>query len=241
MSHRTLTPEELAEYLHVSARTIERLVRESDIPKMERGGKLTFRRSEIDAWASQRILGLPELPLESYHRKTMRGTREILVNQALIPALISPDRIALELKSKTRASIIRDMVALADSTGQVYDPRELLTSVEAREALCPTAMPGGVALLHARSYDAYRFESSFIVFGRTIQTVPFGAPDGGPTRLFFLICCQDDRIHLHTLARLCMMAMKTTVLNQLFAATDATAAFDALVAAEQAVLPSSET
>ena len=51
------------------------------------------------------------------------------------------------------------------------------------------------------------------------------------------MCCQDDRIHLHTLARLCMIAMKTDILNQLFAAADPTAAFDALVAAEQAVLP----
>ena len=238
MSHRTLTPDELAEYLHVSARTVERLVRESDIPKVERGGKLTFRRSEIDAWASQRIMGLPERPLESYHKKSMRGTQEIFVNNALIPVLINPTRIHLELKSKTRASVIRDMVALADSTGQVNDPRELLTSVEAREALCSTAMPGGVALLHARNYDAYRFESSFIVFGRTIQTVPFGSPDGGATRLFFLICCHDDRIHLHTLARLCMMALKTDILSQLFAAPDATTAYDALVTAEQAVLPS---
>ena len=83
----------------------------------------------------------------------------------------------------------------------------------------------------------YRFENSFMVLGRTIQTVPFGAPDGGPTRLFFLICCQDDRIHLHTLARLCLIAMKTDILAQLFAAPDAATAYDALVAAEQAVLP----
>ena len=238
MSHRTLTPEELAEYLHVSARVVDYLIKESDMPKVERGGKLTFRRSEIDAWASQRILGLPEQPLESYHRKSMRGTREIFANNALVPSLVNPSRIALELKSKTRASIIRDMVTLADGTGQVFDPRELMATVEARENLCSTAMPGGVALLHARNYDAYRFESSFIVLGRTIQTVPFGAPDGGPTRLFFLICCQDDRIHLHTLARLCMMAMKTDVVAKLYAASDATAAYEMLVAAEQAVLPS---
>ncbi len=239
MAHLILTTEELAEYLHVSVRMIERLVRESDIPKIERGGKLTFQRSEIDAWASQRIIGLPEEPLESYHQKSMRGTQKIFVNHALIPALLSPTSINLELKSKTRASVIRDMVALADGTGRVIEPRELLTSVEAREALCSTAMPGGVALLHARNYDQYRFDSSFIVFGRTIQTVLFGAPDGGATRLFFLICCQDDRIHLHTLARLCLMVMKTDILTQLFTAPDGTTAYDAMVAAEQAVLPES--
>jgi excisionase family DNA binding protein len=237
MAHRTFTPEELAEYLHVSASDLERLLRETDIPKEERGGRLIFRRSEIDAWASQRILGMPDRRLDAYHEKSMRGTKEIFDDDALIPELIRPAYINLELSSKTRASAIRDMIALAETTGLVFDPRELLTSVEAREALCSTALPGGLALLHARNYDAYRFERSFIALGRTIQRVPFGAPDGGPTRLFFLICCQDDRIHLHTLARLCMIAMKTDLLNQLFAASDSTGAYDALVAAEQTVLP----
>ena len=237
MAHRTFTPEELTEYLHVSASDLDRLLRETDIPKEERGGRLIFRRSDIDAWASQRILGMPDRRLDAYHEKSMRGTKEVLAHDALVPELIRPSYINLELTSKTRSSAVRDMVALAETTGLIFDPRELLASVEAREALCSTALPGGLALLHARNYDAYRFERSFIVLGRTIQRVPFGAPDGGPTRLFFLICCQDDRIHLHTLARLCMLAMKTDVLSQLFDAPDSTAAYDALVAAEQMVLP----
>jgi len=237
MAHRTLSTEELADYLHVSANDVERLLRESDIPKVERGGKLIFRRSEIDAWASQRILGMPGKRLDAYHAKTMRGTQEIFLNNALIPELLRPAYINLGVTSKTRSSALRDMVALADTTGQVFDPRELLASVEAREALCSTALPGGFALLHARNYDPYRFEGSFIVLGRTIQSVPFGAPDGRPTRLFFLLCCQDDRIHLHTLARLCLLAMKTDILAQLHEAPDAHAAYDALLAAELAVLP----
>ncbi len=231
MAHRTFTTEELAEYLHISASDLDRLLRESDIPKEERGGRLIFRRSEIDAWASKRILGLPDRRLDAYHEKTMRGTQDIFAHNALVPELIRPAYINLELHSKTRASVIRDMIALAETTGLLFDPSELLASVEAREALCSTALPGGLALLHARNYDAYRFEHSFIVLGRTIQRVPFGAPDGRPTRLFFLICCQDDRIHLHTLARLCMIAMKTDILGRLFDAPDAMAAFDALVTA----------
>lgn len=229
--------EELADYLHISRSDAEQLVRNSDIPHQERGGRLVFQRGEIDAWASQRILGMPDKRLSVYHEKTMRGTREVFPDDALIPALLAPSHIDLALSSKTRASVIRDMVALADRTGRVFDPRELLASVEAREALCSTALPGGVALLHARHHQAYRFEDSFIVLGRTVQSVPFGAPDGSPTRLFFLICCQDDRIHLHTLARLCMIALKTDTIARLYAADDAASAFELLVEAERAVLP----
>lgn len=237
MAHRMLTTEELAEYLHVSASDVARLLRESNIPKEERGGRLVFRRSEIDAWASQRILNMPDRRLDAYHEKTMRGTQKVLENDALVPKLLKRSYINLGLTSKTRASAIRDMVALAESTGLVFDSHELLASVEAREALCSTALPGGLALLHARNYDPYRFERSFIVLGRTIQSVPFSAPDGGSTRLFFLICSQDDRIHLHTLARLCLIAMKTDILSQLYEVPDADAAYNALLAAEQTILP----
>ena len=75
------------------------------------------------------------------------------------------------------------------------------------------------------------------MLGRTIQAIPFGAPDGRASQLFFLICCQDDRIHLHTLARLCLLAMKTNVIAQLAVAPDPAGAYEALVAAEQTVLP----
>jgi mannitol/fructose-specific phosphotransferase system IIA component (Ntr-type) len=67
------------------------------------------------------------------------------------------------------------------------------------------------------------FEDSFLAFGRTPAAVPFGASDGGLTDLFFLICCQDDRIHLHVLARLCLMATRTRLLEALRAAPDAAA------------------
>jgi len=239
MPHRTFTTDELADYLHLTAGDVERLLRETDIPHVRRGGRIAFRRSEIDEWASRRILHLPGKPLDVYHEKSMRATRHLFPGAALIPELLRADYIDLALTSKTQSSVIRDTVALATKTGCVFDPRELATSVREREALCSTALPGGLALLHARHLAPYRFDGSFIVLGRTIQPVPFSAPDGRSTQLFFLICCEDDRIHLHTLARLCLLAMKTDVVARLFDAENSAAAFDVLVNAEKSVLPAS--
>jgi PTS system nitrogen regulatory IIA component len=236
MPHRIFSVEQVAAYLHLAPSEIERLMRETDMPHAIRGGQVLFRRGEIDAWASQRILGLKPHRLDAYHERTMQGTLEVFPGRALIPELLKADYIDLELRSKTRASAIRDMVVLANLTGRVFDPRELLTSVEARESLCSTALPGGFALLHARQLEAYRFEGSFIVLGRTIQDIPFSATDGRPTRLFFLVCCQDERIHLHTLARLCLIAQKTDVIAQLQEAPNADSAYEMIVAAEQAAL-----
>ena len=237
MPQRTFNSEELTAYLHLAPGDVERLMRESDIPHEIRGGRTVFRRAAIDEWASKRILGLAGKRLDVYHEKSMRGTRAVFPGGALIPELLPAANIDLGLASKTRASVIRDLVALAERTGRVLDPRELLASVTEREALCSTALPGGFALLHPRHHTAYRYEGSFIVLGRTIQAVPFGSPDGRPTQVFFLICCEDDRIHLHTLARLCLIAMKTDAISRLYAADSANAAYETLVATELEVLP----
>jgi PTS system nitrogen regulatory IIA component len=237
MPHRTFNVDEVAGYLHVERRHIERLAREREIPFALRGGRMVFQRGEIDAWASQRLLGLPDQGIEWYHRKTWPGARQAFPEGALVPALLRPEYIELALPAKTKASVIRAMVALAERTGRVLDPRGLLASLEERQALSSTALPGGLALLHARQQQPYLYEGSFIVLGRTVQAVPFGAPDGRGTRVFFMICCEDEHIHLHTLARLCLLALRTDVIQQLIDAARPAEAYHALIAAEKSVLP----
>jgi len=236
MPHRTFNIAEVADYLHVPVDDVEQMVRHGDIPFAQRGAHAVFHRGEIDAWASQRILGLPAKRLARFHETSLRETRSLLRSEALLPGLIRPEYIDVALAAKTKASVVRAMVGFAERTGRVGDGREFLESVQARETLCPTALPGGLALLHARNHDAFRFDDSFLMLGRTVQSIPFGAPDGYPTRLFLLLCLQDERLHLHTLARICLMALKTDLIADLFHARDAEAAYGALLAAEEAVL-----
>lgn len=236
MSHRIFNLEKVATYLHLAPADVERLVKDREIPFETRGGRLVFQQREVDAWASQRILGFADRPLAEYHQKSSRGTREIIPDEVVMPCMIEAAFIDPAMTSKTKASVLRDLVALAEKTGRVYEPKDLLASLEAREELCHTALPGGLALPHPRHHEEFMFESSFIVLGRPLQPIHFGAPDGQPTDLFFLICCQDDRLHLHTLARLCLMAIKTEMLAQLRAAPDAAAMHECLLASEQAVL-----
>jgi excisionase family DNA binding protein len=236
MPFRTLNIDEVAQYLNLGRADIDRLVKDRDIPFELRGNHVVFRRTEVDAWASQRILGLNARRLADYHLKSSQRTRELLRREAILPEMIRPDTIAPAMTAKTKPSVLRDLAALANRTSMVCDTAELVASLQAREKLCPTAVPGGVAFLHPRHQQPYLFLASFLVLGRTLQPVHFGSPDGRPTDLFFLLCCQDDKLHLHTLARLCMMAQKTELLAQLRAAGDAAALHDCLLAAEQSVI-----
>jgi PTS system nitrogen regulatory IIA component len=236
MPFRELNVEEVAQYLHLSRADVELLVKRAEIPHEKRGGRQVFRRREIDEWASQRILGFGEKRLHEYHAKTTQSTRQQLGSEALMPLLVKPAHIAPAMAAKTRASVLRELVALADSTGFLMDPPELLKSLEERETLCPTGLPGGMAIPHPRHHQPFLFSESFIILGRCLQEIPFGAPDGQRTDLFFLLCCQDDRLHLHVLARLCLVAQKTDLLIRLRAAGDAEAMHAELTACETAAL-----
>jgi len=230
--YRFLNADGAAQYLHLSRVDLDRLVKNREVPFEMRGHRTVFRQRDLDAWASRRLLAA------SAGRQVgdWQRTCALAPGEPLLPNLIRPEQIDPAMTAKTKASVLRDLVGLAEATGQVRDPVELIATLKDREALCSTAVPGGVAFLHPRAQQADRFTTSFLVLGRTVQPIHYGAPDGQPTDLFFLLGCQEDRLHLHTLARLCLMAQKTGILTQLRGASDAPAIYEALLAAEQAVV-----
>jgi PTS system nitrogen regulatory IIA component len=236
MPFRSLNADEVAVYLHVGRREVDQWVRAGEIPHEMRGGRAVFMRADIDAWASQRILALPGRRLVEYHRDSSAGTREHAGHEALMPVLIQPEYIRTVLEGKTKRSVIDDMVNLAEETDRVNDVAELLESIMEREDLCSTALPGGMAVLHCRNHDPYRFDGSFLVLGRSVQGIPFGAPDGRPTRFFFLLCSEEEQLHLHMLARLCLMAMNTTLLDLLHASASSDEMYQAIIDSELAAL-----
>ena len=187
MPYRTFSLNEVALYLHLARTDVEILVRRREIPVERQGERLVFRKKDIDVWASQRILGLSHKRLTTYHKQTSALTRDLSHQSLIVAALVRPEAIEPALTSKTKSSVLRDMVALADRTSLVCNPRDFLQSLVERERLCSTALSDGIALLHPRNHDPYMVVNSFISIGRAIHPVPFGAPDGNRTDLFFLI------------------------------------------------------
>ena len=153
MPYRTFDLDEVARYLHLSRADVEHLVKDQDIPFERAGKRLVFRKVDIDAWASPRILGLEGKRLADYHQKTSHGTQELAAG-AIMPDYIQPEFIAPSLTAKTKASVLRQMASLAEKTSRLADPRLLLASLESREELCSTGLPGGLALLHSRNAES---------------------------------------------------------------------------------------
>ena len=150
--------------------------------------------------------------------------------------LVNPAGISLSLPGKAKAGVLRDMCDLAARTGLVYDPDGLFGELKAREDVASTAIGEGAAFLHPRFHDPYLFEETFVAYGRSERPVYFGAPDGEPTRHFFLICSTDHEVHLHILARLAVLAHGTEFLRILEDAADAEQVVEIVRAAEEGLL-----
>ncbi|NLL83588.1 MAG: PTS transporter subunit EIIA [Lentisphaerae bacterium] len=215
MAERHLSIEDAARYLHIHVDEVKRLVKQMEIPFEQHGDRVSFDAEALDTWASQKILGMGQRPLKEYHRESAFGTRYREGGFALVSELFTPKLIMPDMRSRTKAAVLRDLVAIAEQAGLLYAPADLVRSLVEREAICSTGLAGGVALVHPRRQDPYLAPDSFIVLGRTESPIPFGAPDGKNTDLFFLICCLDDRLHLHTLARLCAMLSTTELMAQI--------------------------
>jgi excisionase family DNA binding protein len=186
-----LSVQQLAIYLHLDEGTVGRLVAAGKLPGLQIDRQWRFKKAAIDEWIEEQLVGEDEsfadipdgmkLPLE-----------DLLPDQAIIP----------QLRSKTALGVIEELAARAYTNNWLTDKPWFVGAVVERETLSSTAMEGGVAFLHTRAKDKGKINRPFVVVGRSWEGIPFGAPDGNPTYLFFLLGLKYDRLHLPILGRL---------------------------------------
>jgi PTS system nitrogen regulatory IIA component len=197
---------QLASNLGWTANFIEGLVRGEKLPGMDINGVWHFRREDVIDWLEQKIQTLDAnrvLQLETRVESSLvaDGSYRRPIAADRFASRMPDDGIALDVDLETKAEVLRELTVLAEHTGLLYDRDYLLASLLDREALCSTAMPGGVALCHPRRPVPSIISTQFVCFLRTRKPIEFGAPDDEGTSLFFLLCAPDDRSHLYGLAR----------------------------------------
>jgi PTS system nitrogen regulatory IIA component len=235
-SNMVLTLEQAARHIRIEPHELLHLAQRDEIPYRKRGDEYFFEHRAVDEWAQRNILSLEPKRLIVRHQQIIADQHKRVKDDRVIGALMRPEWIDAEMPSRTRPGVIRDMVALALKTGLLYDDVLLQQAVEEREAAASTAVAEGAAFLHARYHDPYTSSDSFIVLGRAVHPVFFGEADGKPTDLFFLICCVDDVLHLHVLARLCLLIHGTELAQQLRDAASPEEMYQLLVNAEEQFL-----
>jgi len=229
MPHETMDLEQLAVYLRRDLREVSKLASRGHLPGRKVAGEWRFARAEINHWLETQLPGYTEEELSHLERADPHFAQP----EPFLSALLPEACVAVPLPATTRASVLRELVRLAEQSWQVYDPDAILQAVQAREELASTALANGLAIPHPRRPLVNALGESLIAFGRTASGIPFGAENGNLTDIFFLVCCRDDRTHLRVLARLSRLLLQPRFLDDLRAAESPAAVWQLIDSTER--------
>ena len=231
MANELMTLEQVASYLQRDAREISKMATRGNIPGHKVGGQWRFARAEINHWLETQMPSYTNEELTVFEGPKPEGEHE-----PLISTLLSEATIAVPLRAATRTSVLKELVNLAEQTWQVYDPASILTAIKQREELASTALGSGVAIPHPRRPIPAALGEHVMAYGRTASGIPFGAPHGGLTDIYFLVCCCDERTHLSVLARLSRLMLRPGFLDELREAETSGETWEVIASAERALL-----
>tara|TARA_R110002095_G_scaffold173522_8_gene150895 strand:+ start:11913 stop:12620 length:708 start_codon:yes stop_codon:yes gene_type:complete len=199
MAHEPFSLNDLSKQLGRDRRELEKLVNRGRIPGRKVKGEWQFHPTEITHWLEQEMRGYTTSELELVEQ-THSPTQ--FDSSSLISSLMPEELIEVPLNARTKRSVLESMIEVAGRTWQIWEPATVLSAVQQREEAYPTTFENGVAIPHPRTPIPDAVGEPVIAYGRTLSGIPFGAPDGSLTDIFFLVICTDASTHLSVLARL---------------------------------------
>jgi PTS system nitrogen regulatory IIA component len=234
MDNETMDLEQLASYLRRDVREVSKMASRGYLPGQKIGGQWRFASSEINYWIETQMSSYSEAELEALEEAGASADQP--PNNPLVTALLTENTIAVPLAAGTKASVLRALVNLAETSWQVYNPDALLAAVKQREELGSTALSSGVAIPHPRRPSPTMLGDPVIAYARTLAGIPFGAPHGALSDIFFLVCCRDQRTHLKVLARISRMMLQPAVVDELRATESVAETLSILEATERELI-----
>lgn len=136
-----------------------------------------------------------------------------------VSELFSPAAINLNLTSADRDAVLNELVnQIPQLANQPEARKTLLRALQERELLHSTGIGDGIALPHARNALVGLVDEPIVVFARHASGIPYGAIDGAPARLFFLLIAPTVTQHLGILARLSRILRDPKVRQNLLSA-----------------------
>ncbi|WP_111807862.1 PTS fructose transporter subunit IIABC [Aeromonas allosaccharophila] len=135
----------------------------------------------------------------------------------MITTLINEHLINLDLKATRKEEVFSEMARLLASQGKVSDEQAFIKDLWAREELGNTGFEEGVALPHAKSAAVC---NPAVAIGISRNGIEYGAEDGKPSHIFFMIASPDGGAnhHIEVLAELSGKLIEEGFIAKLLAA-----------------------
>ncbi|MDR5014009.1 fructose-specific PTS transporter subunit EIIC [Aeromonas veronii] len=150
----------------------------------------------------------------------------------MITTLINEHLINLDLKATRKEEVFTEMARLLASQGKVSDEQAFIKDLWAREELGNTGFEEGVALPHAKSAAVC---NPAVAIGISRNGIEYGAEDGKPSHIFFMIASPDGGAnhHIEVLAELSGKLIEEGFIAKLLAANTPVDALALLLAKKE--------
>ncbi|MCA2017341.1 fructose-specific PTS transporter subunit EIIC [Vibrio tritonius] len=150
----------------------------------------------------------------------------------MITKLINEELIKLDLQATSKEEVFKELVSVLHAQGRISDQTQFLTDIKEREELGNTGFEDGVAIPHAKS--AAVLEPA-VVIGVSQSGIDYGAEDGLPSKLFFMIASPDggDNHHIEVLAELSSKLIEEGFINAFLNASKTEEALALLLAKQE--------
>ncbi len=151
----------------------------------------------------------------------------------ILTEALSPACVKVPLEGTDKDSIITELVDLLHENGVLTDRDHVLEEVFDRERIRSTGIGCGIAIPHGRSTSIHDL---VMAVGIAPTPVDFDSVDGSPVSTVVLLVSPVGRTgpHIQALARIGRIMVNAEFRETLAAATSAQAAYELLIAADQA-------
>lgn len=150
----------------------------------------------------------------------------------MITKLINEDLIKLDLQATSKEDVFKELVSILYTQGHISDQTQFLADIKERETLGNTGFEDGVAIPHAKSTAVL---APAVVIGVSQSGIDYGAEDGLPSKLFFMIASPDggDNHHIEVLAELSSKLIEDGFIDAFLSATTSEQALALLLAKQE--------
>ena len=183
---------EVAELLAVEEKVVFKWIEKEGLPATMVNGTYRMNRLDLLEWATDNNIKVPPQLFVTVKTETRVAT---------LAEALEAGGIFFGVPGNDRLSVLRNSVKLINLPPQM-DPDLLFQVLVAREAMGTTAIGRGIAIPHIRNPIQMNSLSPAISLCFLEQPVEFGALDGIPVKILFVLSSPNVKEHLHLLSRL---------------------------------------
>jgi len=184
--------DEVAELLAVDEKAVLKWIKKEGLPATLVNGIYRINRVDLLEWATDHAIRVPpELFMSA----------ESDIHYPTLAEAIEGGGIYFNVPGSDKLSVLKNVVTRIKLPPQM-DPDFLLQVLLAREALGTTAIGDGIAIPHVRNPILLNKPTPAISLCFLEQPVDFGALDGLPVRILFMLTSPTVKVHLHLLSKL---------------------------------------